>query len=86
MVKMGAGKSSLYLALKLFLESGVDEDSENTEFEVHQNIFTEDPGYIKLCLRPDRKSELDVYEWSQHVKDKTNDELITDASKTKGIF
>ena len=82
----GSGKSSLYLALKSFLESSVDEDSENIEFEVHQNIFTEDPGYIKLSLRPDRKSGLDVYEWSQRVKDETSDELITDASKTKGFF
>jgi len=47
----GSGKSSLYLALKYFLESSVpenSEDSRNLAFETHQNIFTEDPGHIKL--------------------------------------
>ena len=82
----GSGKSSLYLALKLFLESSVDEDSENIEFGVYQNIFTEDPAYIKLSLRPDRESIPDVYEWSQGVKGETSAELIIDVSKTKGFF
>ena len=50
----GSGKSSLYLALKYFLESGVDEDDQDTDFENHQNIFLQDPGYIKLSLRTDR--------------------------------
>ena len=50
----GSGKSSLYLALKYFLESGVDEDDKDPDFENHQNIFLQDPGYIKLSLRTDR--------------------------------
>ena len=82
----GSGKSSLYLALKLFLESGIDEGNKNTEFENHQNIFTEDPGHIKLCLRADRRSEPDVYKWSQHTTEETNDELIIEASRTKGFL
>ena len=82
----GSGKSSLYLALKLFLESGIDEDNKNTEFENHQNIFTENPGHIRLCLRADRRSKPDVYEWSQRAKGETNNELITEASRTKGFL
>ncbi|MYF97616.1 ATP-binding protein, partial [Candidatus Poribacteria bacterium] len=80
----GSGKSSLYLALKLFLESGIDQD--NTEFENHQNIFTEDPGYIKLSIRANQWSKEDTYEWSQRVKEETNDELIIEASKSKGFL
>ena len=82
----GSGKSSLYLALKYFLESGVDEDDKDTDFENHQNIFAKDPGHIKLCLRADQESKTDVYEWSQRVTGETNDELITEASKVKGFL
>ncbi|MDE0556107.1 MAG: AAA family ATPase [Candidatus Poribacteria bacterium] len=85
----GSGKSSLYFALKYFLESAVDEDSrgnKNTTFENHQNIFIEDPGYIKLSLRADRWSKKDIYEWSQRVKDETDDELIIEASKSNGFL
>ena len=82
----GSGKSSLYLALKYFLESGGDGDDKDTNFENHQNIFVEDPGHIKLCLRADQKSKTDVYEWSQRVKGETNDELIIEASKVKGFL
>ena len=82
----GSGKSSLYLALKYFLESGVDENDKDTNFENHQNIFVEDPGHIKLCLRADQESKTDVYEWSQRVTGETNDELITEASKVKGFL
>ena len=84
----GSGKSSLYLALKLFLESGVDMNStDNTkeDFERHQNIFTEDPGHIKVCLRAHQGSKMDTYEWSQRVKE-TDDELIIEASKAKGFL
>ena len=85
----GSGKSSLYLALKLFLESGGDtdnKDDKDTDFENHQNIFVEDPGHIQLCLRVDQESKTDVYEWSQRVKGETNDEMITEASKVKGFL
>ncbi len=85
----GSGKSSLYLALKLFLESGGDtdnKDAKDTNFENHQNIFVEDPGHIKLCLRADQESKANIYEWSQRVKGETTDELITEASKVKGFL
>ena len=82
----GSGKSSLYLALTSFLESGVDKDNKSTEFENHQNIFIKDPGHIKLSLRADQGSKKDIYEWSQRVKGETDDELITEASKSKGFL
>jgi len=77
----GSGKSSLYLALKLFLESGVS----NHRFEDHQNIFITDDGYIRLYLRANPPSKQCAYEWSRTVKE-TNDPLIIDASKTKGFL
>ena len=84
----GSGKSSLYLALKYFLGSGVDEDNtnnKNTEFENHENIFTEDPGHIKLRFRSESRLEKDTYEWSRDTKE-TTDELIIKASKAKGFL
>ena len=84
----GSGKSSLYLALKYFLESGVDEnneDNKNTAFENHQNIFTEEPGYIKLSFLSESRLEKDTYEWSRDTKE-TTDELIIEASKAKGFL
>ena len=88
MEENGSGKSSLYLALKYFLESGVPEDngdSKNSEFENHQNIFTEDPGYIKLRFRSDPQLEKNTYEWSRDVKE-TTDEMIIEMSNAKGFL
>ncbi len=84
----GSGKSSLYLALKYFLESGADEDNEdniNIDFEKHQNIFTEDPGHIKLRFRSEPRLEKGIYEWSRDVKE-TTDELIIETSTAKGFL
>ncbi len=80
----GSGKSSLYLALKLFLESAVNK---NHQFKDHQNIFIKDSysSYIKLCLRADSRSKQYTYEWSKTAKE-TDDPLIIDASKTKGFL
>ena len=78
----GSGKSSLYLALKLFLESGHDSSS---RFENHQNIFIEEDGYIKLHLRANPRANEHVYEWSRAVNE-TEDQLIIDASKSKGLL
>ena len=78
----GSGKSSLYFALKLFLESG---DDPSHRFENDQNIFITDAGYIKLCLRENRWAKQETYEWSESVKE-TDDELITEASKAKGFL
>ena len=84
----GSGKSSLYLALKFFLESGMDtaeEGNKNADFENHQNIFIENAGHIKLSLRAHQGAKMDTYEWSQAVKE-TNDDLIIEASKAKGFL
>ena len=81
----GSGKSSLYLALKYFFESGVDEDNKNTAFESHQNIFTKDPGYVKLRFRSDQSRKQETYEWSESNKE-TNNELIIEISKASGFL
>ena len=79
----GSGKSSLYFALKFFLESGEDDSYMSKDY---QNIFTsDDDRYIKLHLRADKQSKEHIYEWSQSVKE-TNDSLIIEASKVKGFL
>jgi energy-coupling factor transporter ATP-binding protein EcfA2 len=79
----GSGKSSLFLGLKLFLESGLRQHP----FEPYQNIFLpNDDGYLKLHLRPDRNSAATPYEWSKTITTETNTTVINDASKTKGFF
>ncbi len=78
----GSGKSSLYFALKLFLESG---DHTSYRFENDQNIFITDAGYIKLCLRADQWSKQETYEWSESVRE-TDEELIIEASKAMGFL
>ena len=78
----GSGKSSLYFALKLFLESG---DNPSHKFENDQNIFITDAGYIKLCLRANQWSKQETYKWSESVRE-TKDELIIEASKAKGFL
>ena len=77
----GSGKSSLYLALKLFLESS----EEAHQFEAYRNIFLADDGYIKLHLRANAHSKQHTYEWSRTVKE-TEDPLMSDASKAKGFL
>ena len=79
----GSGKSSLYLALKFFLESGEDDSYMPKN---HQNIFTKgDDRYIKLHLCADQQSKERIYEWSQSAKE-ANDPLIIEASKAKGFL
>ena len=79
----GSGKSSLYLALKSFLESSEDN---SIAFENYQNIFTiGDAGYIKLHLRAAPGSSEHVYEWSRDVKE-TAELPIINAAKSKGFL
>ena len=78
----GSGKTSLYQALKRFLESS----ERDHQFKPHQNIFNSDDGYIKLHLRADAQSKQDTYEWSETVKDETNEELLIEASRAKGFL
>ena len=79
----GSGKSSLYFALKLFLESG---DDPSHRFENDQNRFiTDAAGHIKLGLRANQWSKQETYEWSKNVRE-TEDELIIEASRAKGFL
>ena len=78
----GSGKTSLYQALKRFLESSEG----GHQFKPHQNIFNSNDGYIKLHLRADAQSKRDTYEWSQTVKDETSEELLIEASRAKGFL
>ena len=78
----GSGKTSLYQALKRFLESSEG----GHQFKPHQNIFNSDDGYIKLHLQADAQSKQDTYEWSETVKDETNDQLLIQASRAKGFL
>ncbi len=83
----GSGKTSLYDALKLFLES-----SEDDSIKFNRNIFINDEtdtGYIKLHFTPDPKLNKDNYEWSEGVEDVQEHTLvqpIIDASKAKGFL
>lgn len=78
----GSGKTSLYNALELFLDSS---ENDTIDFKDHQNIFNTDKGYIKLHLRTNPTSNEHVYEWSDDVKE-TVDLPIINASKSKGFF
>ena len=78
----GSGKSSLYFALKRFLESS---GNASPKFQDDQNIFIEDAGYIKLGLRANQWSRLETYEWSESVQE-TNHQLIIEASRAKGFL
>ncbi|MYB00144.1 ATP-binding protein, partial [Candidatus Poribacteria bacterium] len=78
----GSGKTSLYQALKRFLESSEG----GHQFKPYQNIFNSDDGYIKLHLRTDAQSKQDTYEWSETVKDETNNQLLIQASRAKGFL
>ena len=94
----GSGKSSLFLALKDFLEcTGRDAAKRNVTLFPFRNIFaTTDDGFVKLELtglpRPEHQSKAQkkrpmthVYEWSK-TKDETNDQLILEINKTKGFI
>ena len=78
----GSGKTSLFMALKLFLEASV----KGHAFEKHQNIFIpNDKGYVKLHIKPDQSVSPVTYEWSKTINE-TNDPSIMDANKAKGFF
>ena len=78
----GSGKTSLYKALELFLDSS---ENETIDFKEHQNLFNTNKGYIKLHLRASPVSNEHIYEWSDDVKE-TVDLPIINASKSKGFF
>jgi hypothetical protein len=78
----GSGKSSLFQALQLFLDSGVC----NLDFNQYRNIFSTGPdGRIRISFRKDERSGEQTYEWSPtHCE--TNQPIILDASKSKGFL
>ena len=80
----GSGKTSLYEALKFFLESCEGRH----QFVDHRNIFTQetDKGYIKLHFTPDPKLNKEIYEWSENIQNDTKIQPIIDASKAKGFI
>ena len=78
----GSGKSSLFTALKYFLER----ESKNHDFIANQNIFVAtDDGYIKLTLHAANDAESGLYEWSKAVNH-TGKPLILETDKTKGFI
>jgi len=78
----GSGKSSLYTALKYFLER----ENKNHDFIANQNIFvTTDDGYIKLTLHANGDADSGLYEWSKAVNH-TGKALILETNKTKGFI
>lgn len=72
----GSGKSSLFYALKLFLESA----NAKTNFSDHRNIFVQDgdDGFVKLTIGKN------TYEWLP-VKH-PDAPIILDTNKTKGFL
>ena len=78
----GSGKTSLYKAIELFLDSS---ENEAIDFKNYQNIFNANKGHIKLHLRTNPASNEHVYEWSDDVKE-TVDLPISNASKSKGFL
>ena len=79
----GSGKSSLYDALKFFLES-----NEGTrQFADHRNIFTDetDKGYIRLHFTPNPKLNKEIYEWSENIQNDTKNSTNYRRVKSKRV-
>lgn len=78
----GTGKSSLFQALMLFLES----DANNLTFGDYRNIFASGTdGHIRLTMRDGSSSGDHTYEWSSGLRE-TGVPLILDANKAKGFL
>jgi energy-coupling factor transporter ATP-binding protein EcfA2 len=78
----GSGKSSLYKALKYFLDS----HRQNLNFLDFKNIFNpKDEGHIKFSLRVDKKSAEKIITWSHDIKE-THEGVILESAKTKGFI
>lgn len=78
----GSGKSSLYKALKYFLDS----HRQGLNFLDFKNIFNpKDEGHIKFSLRVDKKSAEKVVTWSHDTKE-THEGVILESAKTKGFI
>lgn len=78
----GTGKSSLFQALMLFLES----DANDLTFGDYRNIFAPGTdGHIRLTLRGGIRSGDHTYEWSP-ARCETGESIILDANKAKGFL
>ena len=81
----GSGKTSLYKALELFLDSS---ETDSIEFIDYKNIFATDDGYVRLHFTPHSNLQKETYEWSE-MEDALNDtkvQPIIEASKAKGFL
>lgn len=76
----GSGKTSLYKALELFLESS---ENDSIRFIDHQNIFATDDGYVRLHFTSNPDLQKVDYEWSENALNDTVVQPIIDASKAK---
>lgn len=86
----GSGKTSLYKALELCLESSENQSKENDSisFEDHKNfeaIDEGDNGYVRLRFTSNSNLPNDTYEWSDSevTLDNTEIQQVIDASKAK---
>lgn len=78
----GSGKSSLYKALKYFIDS----HRLGLNFLDFKNIFNQkDEGFIKFSMRADKKSSETTVVWSHDVKE-THDRVILESAKTKAFI
>ena len=76
----GSGKTSLYKALELFLESS---ENDSIRFIDHQNIFATDDGYVRLHFTSNPNLQKIDYEWSENALNDTKVQPIIEASKAK---
>ncbi len=76
----GSGKTSLYKALELFLESS---ENDSIRFIDHQNIFATDDGYVRLHFTSNPNLQKVDYEWSENALNDTKVQPIIEASKAK---
>jgi predicted ATP-dependent endonuclease of OLD family len=86
----GSGKSSLFFAIKDFLESAVKKH-DITKFPF-RNIFCEtDDGFIKIqfadpnATKKNQHPQAGIYEWSG-LKNETSKQSILEINKTKGFI
>jgi len=84
----GCGKTSLYRALELCLESS---ENNSINFVDHTNfdaLDRGDSGYVKLHFTSNSNIPKDIYEWSdsEDALDDTKIQPIIDASKAKGFL
>lgn len=84
----GSGKTSLYKALELFLESS---ENDSLRFIDHKNfsaIDDGDDGYVRLHFTPNPNLQKTIYEWSdsEAALNDTKVQPIINASKAKGFL